>query len=165
MNYFTTLSLYSFLLGCGYIAALLRRGRKLHNGVILRQQLPALKPLYAQVVLAILIKPRQLPAAKPSAAEHELPELKLESQNVKINTGKLKAYQDMCHLPETADVPVIYPSIETFSMNLACMCMPAFPLSVLGGVLARYKATLYQPVQATEALSYRYYFDTTQLPA
>lgn len=155
MNYLTTLSLYSVLFGIGYFASLLRRAKSLQNGVTLQHHLPALRPLYAQVVLSVLLKPRQLPAASSVNTEPKLPELAIVSKEVAVDRKQLQKYLSMCQLPERESIPLVYPSIETFSMNLACMCMAAFPISVLGGVLARYKAIMYQPIAATEVLTYR----------
>lgn len=154
MNYVTTLSLYSFLFGLGYFVSLIRRSKIFQNGVTLQHHLPALRPLYAQVVLSVLLKPRQLPSAI-SVKEPILPELCIVSKGVPLDRSKLDKYCDMCQLPRSKEVPLVYPSIETFSMNLACMCMSAFPISVLGAVLARYNATMHRSIADTEVLTYR----------
>lgn len=153
MSYLTTLSLYSLLFGLGYVATLLRRAQLVRSGTELQHQLPALKPLYAQVVLSVLFKPKHLLVAHN--VQPSLPALSIISRAVTINKSKLLAYRNICQFPDSTHVPIVYPAVETFSMNLACMCMKAFPISVLGGVLARYKAVMHQPIQATDVLTFR----------
>lgn len=145
--------MYSLLLGLGYFAALIRRARTVHNGIELQGQLPAMRPLYAQVILSMFLKPRQLAVSRLPAPE--MPELSIVSKAVPVNISKLASYRHVCQLSESTHVPLLYPCVETFSMNLACMCLPTFPISVLGSVLARYKAVLYQPILNTDVLTYR----------
>ena len=58
-------------------------------------------------------------------------------------------------MPDSSMLPLVYPTVESFCMNLACMCMPSFPVSVIGGVLARYTATMHKPIQQSELLTYK----------
>ena len=106
------------------------------------------------MVLSVLLKPRQLPSVE-SVQEPTLPELSIVSTAVPQDKSKLDKYCDMCQIPKNKGIPLVYPSIKTFCMNLACMCMSAFPISVLGGVLARYKAIMHQPIADTDVLTYR----------
>jgi len=74
---------------------------------------------------------------------------------VAVNAQNLTKYRKKCGLSEGKGLPILYPTVETFCMNLACMCLPTFPISVIGGVLARYKAIMHRPIQETEILTYR----------
>ncbi len=146
--------MYSTLLAFGYIVALFRRGQKvLTDGVILPGILPPLKPLYVHAFLSMIFKPKRLPEHLISTGS--MPKLSIVSDKVVINTSKLAAYRMRCGLSVEKGLPILYPTVETFCMNLACMCLPQFPISVIGGVLARYKATMHRPIQESELVTYR----------
>ena len=161
MGYFGTISLYSTLLALGYVVALFRRGRQtLTNGVILQGKLPPLKPLYVHALLSMIFKPKQLPDDLRSHGS--MPKLSINSTEIAVNRDTLAKYRSKCgmhpvgsSLPEGKEVPILYPTVESFCMNLACMCLPAFPISVIGGVLARYKATMHRTIMESEVLTYR----------
>ena len=153
MGYIGNVTLYGSLLALGYLIALIRRGNALlKNGVVLQGILPALRPLYAHAALSMLLRPKTLPV---SFLSRPLPSLSIASQGVHIDSNNLKAYRKLCGLLHSSTLPLIYPTVESFCLNLACMCMPNFPISVVGGVLARYTATMHKPMQQSELLTYR----------
>ena len=155
MGYIGTLSLYGSLLALGYVIALIRRGRSLlKSGIVLQGTLPALKPLYAHAALSMILRPKALPVSFLSSA---LPRLCISSKGVAVDLKLLDAYRKLSGLPTSSAVPLLFPTVETFCLNLACMCMPAFPISVIGGVLARYTAIMHKPIQQSELLTYRYH--------
>lgn len=155
MGYLGTISLYSTLLALGYVVALFRRGRQtLTNGVILQGKLPPLKPLYVHALLSMIFKPKQLPDDLRSHGS--MPKLSINSTEIAVNRDTLAKYRSNCELlSEGKELPILYPAVESFCMNLACMCLPAFPISVIGGVLARYKATMHRAIMESEVLTYR----------
>ena len=154
MGYIGTLLLYSTLLAFGYAIALFRRGKEvLKNGVTLHGKLPPLRPLYVHAFLSLIFKPKRLPPQLLSAGS--MPTLSVVSENVTVNADNLTAYKKKCGLTASKSLPILYPTVETFCLNLACMCLPQFPISVLGGVLARYTAIMYKPVQQAEPFTYR----------
>lgn len=153
MGYVGTFLFYNSLLALGFGVAFIRRGRKLlTSGVVLLGSLPALKPLYAHAALSMILRPKTLPI---SFLSKSLPSLSIVSKNVAINSRNLESYRKLCGLPHSSALPLIYPTVESFCLNLACMCMPDFPISVVGGVLARYTATMHKPIQQSELLTYR----------
>jgi len=154
MGYVGTVSLYSSLLALGYVVALFRRGKEtLTDGATLQGKLPPLKPLYVHALLSMIFRPKQLPNRLLSAGS--MPQLSINSDSVAVNAHDLAKYRKKCGLSEGKGLPILYPTVETFCMNLACMCLPTFPISVIGGVLARYKATMHRPIQESEILMYR----------
>lgn len=154
MGYVGTVSLYSSLLALGYVVALFRRGKEtLTNGATLQGRLPPLKPLYVHALLSMIFGPKQLPKRLLSVGF--MPQLSINSDSVAVNAQNLTHYRKKCGLSEGKGLPILYPTVETFCMNLACMCLPTFPVSVIGGVLAHYKATMHRPIQETEILTYR----------
>lgn len=153
MGYAGNVTLYGSLLALGYLIALLRRGKALlKNGVVLQGNLPALKPLYAHAALSMILRPKTLPVTFLS---QPLPSLSIASQGVVVDNKNLRSYRKLCGLPDGSTLPLMYPTAESFCLNLACMCMPSFPISVVGGVLARYTATMHKPMQQSEQLTYR----------
>lgn len=48
------------------------------------------------------------------------------------------------------DLPLLFPAVMTFRLCMAAMAAPAFPLSVLGGVLSGYRAMQLRAVPAAE---------------
>ena len=54
------------------------------------------------------------------------------------------------------DLPLLFPSVLAFRLCMAVMAAPAFPLSVLGGVLSSYSAAQLRAVPAAEPLAFRY---------
>ncbi|KAL3152095.1 hypothetical protein ABBQ32_001201 [Trebouxia sp. C0010 RCD-2024] len=153
MGYFGTVTLYGSLLALGYVFALFKRGNKLlKNGVVLQGIMPALKPLYARAALSMLLRPTTLPA---SFLSRPLPSLSITSKGVVADVKTLTGYRKLCGLPDCSMLTLVYPTVESFCMNLACMCMPSFPISVIGGVLCRYTATMHKPIQQSELLTYR----------
>ena len=153
MGYIGNVTLYGSLLAVGYLIALLRRGNALlKNGTVLQGVLPALKPLYAHAALSMILRPKTLPV---SFLSRPLPSLSIASQSVVLDSNNLRLYRKLCGLPKSSTLPLIYPTVESFCLNLACMCMPSFPISVIGGVLARYTATMHKPMQESEQLTYR----------
>lgn len=154
MGYLGTISLYSTLLALGYVVALFRRGKQtLTNGVILQGKLPPLKPLYVHALLSMIFKPKQLPDDLRSHGS--MPKLSINSTEIAVNRDTLAKYRNKCELSDGKELPILYPTVESFCMNLACMCLPAFPISVIGGVLARYKATMHRAIMESEVLTYR----------
>jgi len=154
MGYVGTVSLYSSLLALGYVVALFRRGKEtLTDGATLQGRLPPLKPLYVHALLSMIFRPKQLPQRLLSAGS--MPQLSINSDSVAVNAQNLTNYRKKCGVSEGKGLPILYPTVETFCMNLACMCLPTFPISVIGGVLARYKAIMHRPIQETEILTYR----------
>jgi hypothetical protein len=53
-------------------------------------------------------------------------------------------------------IPLSYLFVESFRLTMLAMAHPDFPFNVLGSVLTRNCSTLYRPLAATEALTYRY---------
>ena len=161
MGYVGTVAIYGSLLALGYVIALIGRGRALlKNGVVLQGVLPALKPLYAHAALSMILRPKTLPV---SFLSRPLPSLSIASQGVVVNHNTLESYRKLCGLPIRSTLPLVYPTVESFCTNLACMCMPSFPISVVGGVLARYTATMHKPMQQSQLLTYRYVKISSQL--
>ena len=157
MGYISTVSLYSTLLAVGYVITLFRRGQEtLKNGNKLHGRLPPLKPLYVHALLSVIFKPKGIP--QRLATEGSMPKLSICSQTVAVDADNLAAYKAKCNFPNNKNLPLLYPTVETFCLNLACMCLPAFPISVIGGVLLRYKAVMHKPIQQAEVLTYKYAF-------
>lgn len=53
------------------------------------------------------------------------------------------------------DLPLLFPAVMSFRLCMAAMAAPAFPLSVLGGVLSGYHAIQLRSVPAAEPLAFR----------
>ena len=103
----------------------------------------------------MLRKPRRLPAGL-----QKLPRLSVEVGPLTLALEKLLAFHELSHTStrHTADessLPLLFPVTESFGLALAAMCLPGFPVSVLGGVLAAYKCRMHRRVLIHEQLVYR----------
>ncbi len=119
-----------------------------------QKRLP-LKPLYAWAALSVLRKPRRLPPGL-----QKLPRLSVEVGPLTPALEQLLTFQELSqtstrHTADESSVPLLFPVTESFGLALAAMCLPGFPVSVLGGVLAAYKGRLHRRVLIHEQLVYR----------
>ena len=119
-----------------------------------QKRLP-LKPLYAWAALSVLRKPRRLPPGL-----QKLPHLSVEVGPLTPALEQLLTFHELSrtstrHTADESSLPLLFPVTESFGLALAAMCLPDFPVSVLGGVLAVYKGCLHRRVLIHEQLVYR----------
>eukprot|EP00798_Chlamydomonas_sp_ICE-L_P014044 gene14044-19981_t len=76
------------------------------------------------------------------------------SKPVRFNAKRLASFKTLTGMGSSSEVPLMYPIVESFRLCIQAMCLPAFPVNVLGAVLARNSTTVYRALQPTDELTY-----------
>ncbi len=76
-----------------------------------------------------------------------------------LDLRRLVGFMRLAHFGDAstaaAGVPLSYPIVEAFRLIIQAMVLPAFPVSVLGSVLARNTTTLTRALTPDDKLTYR----------
>ena len=136
----------------GAFACLLRLSRWIDQPSATLPGLPGLSPLLVRAVWTLIRKPKSVKTLK------KLPQSTITAGPVCMRGRTSTGLLALC--PEakapTAELPLLVcPSIEAFRLCLALLVRRDFPLSVLGSVLVKYKATQFRQLSQTETLTYR----------
>ncbi|WP_427921891.1 MaoC family dehydratase [Streptomyces sp. cg40] len=103
---------------------------------------PALTPL--------LLRGALLSPFKRPRADAEFPRTRLVLPGVRVDLGKLAAYERVCGFPTGDDaLPVTYPHVLGFPLAMRLMSCRAFPLPLLGLVHTSVEITRHTAVPAT----------------
>ena len=82
----------------------------------------------------------------------DLPDTRLARTGVRVQAADLAAYDRVCGFPLADPLPVTYPHVLTFPLQLALMSDRSFPLALPGLVHVRNRVDVLRPVRADEAL-------------
>jgi hypothetical protein len=88
--------------------------------------LPSLTSLYARVLS------QSLPLVGRGEPSGEAPELRCDG--IRLDSARLDAYRRVCGFDRGPGVPVTYPQVVTFPLQLELLTDPAFPFTALGAV-------------------------------
>jgi acyl dehydratase len=108
---------------------------------------PNLATLYPRAALAGL-----LPGGKGGST---LPDLELVQPGVRVDPAALAAYNRVCGFRLTDELPVTYPHILAFPLQIALMTEKAFPFPLLGMVHVANRITQHRPVRLDETFTLR----------
>lgn len=103
------------------------------------------------------LKPK---SSHSEAAQHFAP-LTLDAVRVSSDTARLKAYRQLLALPDSSSLPLCWPNIMSFPLQLAALTAPQLSLPVMGLLHVRNRICQYQAIPAAAALD----FVVTLLPA
>lgn len=106
---------------------------------------PNVAALYPKVVLGGLRK----------SGGDRLPELELVRHGVTVDPGELAAYNQVCGFRLADELPITYPHVQAFGMQMALMAEPSFPFPLLGMVHVGNRITQRRPVRIDEAVTLR----------
>ncbi len=106
--------------------------------------LPALPPTFSSFVKAGLSVGRR-PQGVPS-----LPEWTLRVRALRVDRARLNAYSKLCGLPESPELPILYPQVLATPLFLKLMTRPGFPLPLLGLVHVRNAVEQQRPLRFDE---------------
>jgi acyl dehydratase len=81
-----------------------------------------------------------------------LPDTHLARKGVSVDPAHLAAYDRVCRLPLTDVLPVTYPHMLTFPLQMALMSDRSFPLGLPGLVHARNRIEVLRPIGADALL-------------
>lgn len=107
-------------------------------------ELPALPPVLPSFFKAGLSATRR-PQGEPS-----LPEWQLRVRAVRVDRAKLNAYSALCGLPESPELPILFPQVLATPLFLSLMTRPGFPLPLLGLVHVRNEVEQVRPLRVDE---------------
>ncbi|KAA9161148.1 hypothetical protein FPZ12_015470 [Amycolatopsis acidicola] len=109
--------------------------RELHDA-------PRLAPLYARALL-------------PHGEGKSLPDTECLRTGIDIDPVHLAAYNQVCEFRLTDELPVTYPHMLAFPLQMALMTQQDFPFPLLGMVHVANRITQHRPVRLDEKLSVR----------
>jgi acyl dehydratase len=101
---------------------------------------PSMPVLFARAVLTARGRGGDLPDTRPART------------GVPVDTEGLAAYARVCGFPLADTLPVTYPHVLTFPLQVALMGDRAFPLALPGLVHVRNRIDVLRPVRTTETL-------------
>jgi MaoC like domain len=85
----------------------------------------------------------------------ELPDTVYEVPQVPVDAGKLAAYNRVCGFRLTDELPVTYPHILSFPLQIKLMTDPGFPFPLIGSVHLANRITQTRPLRVDEHLGLR----------
>ncbi len=111
---------------------------------------PARVPLLLRAVLPAVPLVGRLPGVRHTGAD--APDLVLSRSGVRVDRTHLAAYARVCGFSVTDALPVTYPHVLGFGMQLMLMTDPAFPVEPLGLVHLDNTISQHRTVTADEVL-------------
>ena len=90
----------------------------------------------------------------PGIRKHgtQLPDLALTRHDVPIDAGHVAAYAAVCGFPTKDTLPLTYPHLLAFGLQMAIMTDGSFPFPAIGTVHLENSITQHRPIGATEKL-------------
>jgi acyl dehydratase len=85
----------------------------------------------------------------------EVPSTALVRTGVRVNRDRLAAYDRVCGFDISDTLPVTYPHMLAFPLQLELMTGPAFPVAAIGLVHIDNRIVAHRPIDAGETLSLR----------
>lgn len=107
-------------------------------------ELPALPPVLPSFFKAGLSATRR-PKGEPS-----LPDWALRVRAVRVDRARLNAYSTLCGLPESPELPILFPQVLATPLFLSLMTRPGFPFPLLGLVHVRNQVEQVRPLRVDE---------------
>jgi acyl dehydratase len=111
---------------------------------------PATLPLMLRAALPVLPGVSMLPGIKKSGST--LPELTLTRHDVPVDRAHVAAYAEICGFGIRESLPVTYPHMLAFPMQLALMTDGDFPFPAVGLVHIENSVTQHRAISAAERL-------------
>lgn len=109
---------------------------------------PSTLPLYLRAALPAVPLVGGLPGVRHTAGS--VPDLTLERRSVTTDLDHLASYVDVCGFALRETLPVTYPHMAAFGLQMALMVDTAFPFAPMGLVHLRNSITQHRPITVTE---------------
>lgn len=109
---------------------------------------PATAPLYLKAALPALPLIGRLPGVRHAGGD--LPDTTLAREHITTDGANLAAYADVCGFPLRNTVPVTYPHMAAFGLQMALMTDASFPFAPMGLVHLSNSITQYVPIGVTD---------------
>ena len=111
--------------------------------------------LAAEPNLTALFAKAALAAVRPVHREPELPTSTLARSGVHVDRDQLAAYDRVCGFRLSDELPVTFPHLLAFGMQVALMTDDAFPFPMIGLVHVANRISTTRPLRADEPLVVR----------
>lgn len=112
---------------------------------------PQILPLYARAAAPLIPGASLLPFVPGGGGE--IPELELRLEGVRAQPDEVAAYAKVCGFPLRDALPVTYPHILAFPLQMAVMADGSFPFGAVGLVHVENRIVQQRPVGVVEELS------------
>ncbi|MDN5855263.1 MAG: hypothetical protein L0K86_20950, partial [Actinomycetia bacterium] len=109
---------------------------------------PATVPLYFKAALPAVPLVGRLPGIRH--ARGDVPDTTLAREHITTDGANLAAYADVCGFPLRNTLPVTYPHLAAFGLQMALMTDAAFPFAPMGLVHLTNSITQYVPIGVTD---------------
>jgi acyl dehydratase len=103
--------------------------------------LPPTLPSFFKAGLSLGRRPKGTPV---------LPDWQLRVRAARVDRARLNAYSALCGLPESPELPILYPQVLATPLFLNLMTRPGFPLPLLGLVHVRNAVEQQRPLRVDE---------------
>lgn len=117
--------------------------RELHSS-------PSMVPLFARAGAAMIPGASHLPFV--GGGGRDVPDLTLKLIDVSIEPDRVSAYSRVCGFDLRDTVPVTYPHMLAFPLQLSLMTDPGFPFPAIGLVHIANRIVQHRPIGTTEKL-------------
>ena len=111
---------------------------------------PHVLPMMLKAALPALPGVNALPGIRKQGTE--LPDLTLTRHDVPIDSQHVAAYAEVCGFPVKDTLPLSYPHLLAFPLQLAIMTDSSFPFPAIGTVHLENSITQHRPLTAVERL-------------
>jgi hypothetical protein len=112
------------------------------------QSPPQILPLYARAAAPMIPGASLLPGV-PGRGK-EIPEIQLELPGVRAEAENVAAYARVCGFPLRDSLPVTYPHVLAFPLQMAVMADGSFPFGAVGLVHVENRIVQHRPVGVAE---------------
>ncbi|HLR85234.1 MAG TPA: MaoC/PaaZ C-terminal domain-containing protein [Nocardioidaceae bacterium] len=109
---------------------------------------PATAPLYLKAALPAVPLVGRLPGIRHDRGD--LPDTVLARERISTDGANLAAYADVCGFPLRNALPVTYPHMAAFGLQMALMTDASFPFAPMGLVHLTNSITQYVPIDVTD---------------
>jgi hypothetical protein len=112
---------------------------------------PSMLPLFARAGAAMIPGASKLPFVSGGGGR-DVPDLTLRLTDASIDADRLSAYNRVCGFDLRDTIPVTYPHILAFPLQLSLMTDPSFPFGAIGLVHISNRIVQHRPIRTTEKL-------------
>lgn len=91
-------------------------------------------------------------ALRRGSGGETLPDVRAARSGIRVDLADLAAYTRVCRFPLGNTLPLTYPHLLAFPLQMAVMSHEGFPLSLLGAVHVANTITVTRPVSVTDEL-------------
>lgn len=88
-----------------------------------------------------------------------IPRIEARVAGVIADPAKLRDYRSLCGFPDSDKLPVSFPQVLGFPLQMAALTHTDFPLRLLGLVHVRNRITQYRPIDQRESLDFLAYVE------